>query len=42
VLDHIVALARGGTHQAINVQCAHFLCNSHKSADGPGQLRLFG
>jgi 5-methylcytosine-specific restriction endonuclease McrA len=42
VLDHVVPLARGGTHSQANVQCAHFLCNSRKS-DGildPEQLRL--
>jgi hypothetical protein len=31
VIDHIVPLARGGTHEPANVQCAHFLCNSIKS-----------
>jgi len=44
VLDHIVPLARGGTHEPSNVQCAHFICNSRKS-DGAGyaeQLLLFG
>jgi endogenous inhibitor of DNA gyrase (YacG/DUF329 family) len=29
-LDHIVPLARGGTHEPANVQLAHFLCNSRK------------
>ena len=33
-LDHIVALARGGTHTEDNVQCAHLGCNSRKGA-GP-------
>lgn len=36
VLDHIVPLAagpqNGGVHAPWNVQCAHFLCNSVKSA----------
>ena len=43
VLDHIVPLAKGGTHEPANVQCAHFLCNSLKS-DGAAndQLRLIG
>lgn len=44
VLDHIVPLARGGTHEPANVQCAHFICNSKKS-DGAGyaeQLMLIG
>lgn len=31
VLDHIVPLAKGGTHEPGNVQCAHFRCNSVKS-----------
>ena len=39
-LDHIVPLARGGTHTLSNVQCAHFICNSHKGDKGNGQLRL--
>jgi hypothetical protein len=30
-LDHIVPLARGGTHEPANVQLAHYLCNSIKS-----------
>lgn len=29
-LDHIVPLAKGGTHEPSNVQLAHFLCNSVK------------
>lgn len=29
-LDHIIPLARGGTHEPSNVQCAHFICNSVK------------
>lgn len=44
VLDHIVPLARGGTHEPANVQCAHFICNSKKS-DGASyaeQLLLIG
>jgi len=39
-LDHIVPLARGGTHTWANVQCAHFACNSRKQDAGIGQLRL--
>ncbi|GAA2696467.1 HNH endonuclease [Actinoplanes palleronii] len=31
VIDHVVPLAQGGTHEPANVQCAHFLCNSVKS-----------
>ncbi|MEU0847725.1 HNH endonuclease [Streptomyces flaveolus] len=30
-IDHIVPLARGGTHEPVNVQLAHYLCNSIKS-----------
>lgn len=30
-LDHIIALANGGTHEPSNVQAAHFLCNALKS-----------
>lgn len=30
-LDHIVALARGGTHEPANVQLAHYWCNAIKS-----------
>lgn len=30
-LDHIVPLAKGGTHEPDNCQLAHFLCNSRKS-----------
>lgn len=29
-VDHIVALANGGTHTWGNVQCAHAICNSYK------------
>lgn len=39
-LDHIVPLAMGGTHTRNNVQLAHFICNSLKSANEGGQLRL--
>lgn len=30
-LDHIVPLAKGGSHTRSNVQCAHLICNSRKS-----------
>lgn len=30
VVDHVVSLANGGTHEPDNVQCAHFICNSRK------------
>lgn len=32
-LDHIVPLALGGEHRYFNVQTAHFICNSRKSAN---------
>ena len=41
-LDHIVPLARGGSHDTANLQCAHFICNSRKGAAGSQQLRLIG
>lgn len=43
VLDHILPLAAGGTHEPANVQLAHFICNSEKG-DRPAddQLRLIG
>jgi 5-methylcytosine-specific restriction endonuclease McrA len=31
-LDHIVPIARGGTHEPANVQLAHRVCNSRKGA----------
>lgn len=39
-LDHIVPLAKGGTHTWGNVQCAHLECNRTKSDTPIGQLRL--
>lgn len=42
VLDHILPLVHGGTHEPANVQCAHFSCNSRKGAGGVDQLRLIG
>lgn len=41
-LDHIIALALGGSHTRSNVQLAHLICNSEKGAGAGGQLRLFG
>lgn len=29
-IDHIIPLARGGTHEPSNVQAAHFVCNVRK------------
>lgn len=44
VLDHIIPLAKRGTHEPSNVQLAHFMCNSIKSDGTYGvageQLRL--
>lgn len=43
VVDHIIPLAAGGTHQRSNVQCAHNVCNTTKGAGAAGdQLRLIG
>ena len=39
-LDHIVALANGGTHTWDNVQCACRSCNARKGATDFGQLHL--
>jgi Zn-finger nucleic acid-binding protein len=39
-IDHILPLARGGTHEPTNVAAAHFLCNSVKGDRGGGQLLL--
>lgn len=39
-LDHIIPLAKGGTHTWDNVQCAHYTCNCRKRTSGSGQLRL--
>ncbi|MFF9118263.1 HNH endonuclease [Streptomyces massasporeus] len=45
VLDHVLPLARGGTHEPANAQLAHYRCNSLKSdsvwGDGE-QLALIG
>lgn len=43
VIDHVLPLAAGGTHEPANVQTAHFACNCAKgSGTGPSgdQLRL--
>lgn len=40
-LDHIIPLALGGAHSTHNLQIAHSICNSRKSATPAGdQLRL--
>lgn len=36
-IDHIIPLARGGTHEPRNVHCAHRICNSNKSDRGGGE-----
>lgn len=41
-LDHIIPLAKGGTHEAKNVQLAHFRCNALKRDRELGQLRFIG
>lgn len=42
-LDHIIPLARGGTHEPSNVHTAHFICNARKGDRGSGeQFLLFG
>lgn len=41
-IDHIVPISRGGQDVRVNVQLAHFLCNSLKSDKGHGQLLLVG
>jgi len=41
VLDHVIPLARGGTHTSDNVQIAHWLCNARKGARLDDELALF-
>jgi len=42
-LDHVIPLAKGGTHEPANCQLAHLICNSTKSDGAAGeQLRLVG
>lgn len=40
-LDHIVAIALGGSHTFENVQCSCSSCNRRKGAAALGQLHLF-
>jgi 5-methylcytosine-specific restriction endonuclease McrA len=43
VVDHVIPLAKGGTHEPANAQCAHFICNSVKGdRSANDQLRLIG
>lgn len=37
-VDHIIPLARGGTHEMANVQAAHLICNSRKGARVEGEI----
>lgn len=39
-LDHIIPLSKGGLHEPNNIQLAHFICNSKKSDQMIGQMRL--
>ena len=39
-LDHIIPLSKGGPHTMANTQCAHHICNSHKSAGKRTALKL--
>lgn len=42
-VDHIIPLARGGTHELANLQAAHYRCNLSKNDRGGGeQLLLVG
>ena len=41
-LDHVVPLARGGSHTRDNVQCLCRACNGKKGAKLEGQLQLWG
>lgn len=42
-IDHVIPLAKGGTHEPANVAAAHFLCNSKKGDRVTGeQLMLIG
>lgn len=41
-LDHILPIARGGTHEPRNVRITHRLCNIRRRHLGAAQLRLMG
>ena len=41
-VDHIVPLSVGGDHMYVNVQAACMACNSRKSGNAQGQMRLIG
>ena len=45
-IDHVIAVANGGTHEWSNVKLAHRICNSNKNAETVheaenGQLMLW-
>lgn len=42
VVDHIVPISDGGTHEWSNVACAHWGCNTSRGNRGIAQLRLVG
>lgn len=39
-IDHLIPLAKGGTHEPINCRTAHFICNSRKGDRGGGDQLL--
>lgn len=39
-VDHIIPLARGGSHTAANLKCAHLSCNSRKHDRLPSEIGL--
>ena len=41
-IDHLIPLSCGGDDLRVNVQLAHFLCNSVRGAGGVVQLLLVG
>lgn len=41
-IDHVIPLTDGGDDTRVNVQLAHFQCNSRKGAGGQQQLALVG
>ena len=42
-IDHIIPQSQGGSHDAVNLRAAHFLCNALRGdRGGPAQLALLG
>lgn len=41
-IDHVIPLSVGGDDTKVNVQLAHWLCNTRKGNRGVDQLALFG